>query len=72
MPYFIHVRDRGGGGEKMEISNYNTFLESKKHFVDSIGIDIDLMEINKKLFDFQKDIVKFACKKGRCAIFLDT
>ena len=36
------------------------------------GKGIDKSEINPILFDFQKDIVKWAVKKGRCAIFLDT
>ncbi len=52
--------------------NYNEFLLSKKLSVKSFGYDIDRDEINPMLFEFQKDIVKWAIKKGRCAVFADT
>jgi DNA modification methylase/superfamily II DNA or RNA helicase len=40
--------------------------------MQNMGIDIARGDIHPKLFEWQKDIVKWACKKGRCAIFLDT
>jgi len=52
--------------------NYTEFLNSKKQRIESVGFDIDLNSINPILFDFQKDIVKWAVNKGRCAIFADT
>lgn len=52
--------------------NYQEFIQSKKIILSNDGIGIDENNINKKLFPFQRDIVKWACKKGRCAIFLDT
>lgn len=52
--------------------DYNEFLLSKKLSVKSFGYDIDRDEINPMLFEFQKDIVKWAIKKGRCAVFADT
>ena len=55
-----------------DLLKYKDFLETKNHSIDCIGKDIKNSEINPKLFDFQKDILKWAIKKGRCAIFLDT
>jgi len=52
--------------------NYEEFLNNKKILIESIGFDINREEINPILFDFQKDIVRWAVKKGRCAVFLDT
>lgn len=52
--------------------NYEEFLLTKKQRIESVGYDIDLNVINPMLFDFQKDIVKWAVKKGRSAVFADT
>ncbi|MBM3709887.1 MAG: helicase [Actinobacteria bacterium] len=51
---------------------YLDFLKSKEFKIDYLGFDISENDINSILFSFQKDIVKWAIKKGRCAIFLDT
>lgn len=51
---------------------YKEFLLTKKQRIESVGYDIDLNVINPMLFDFQKDIVKWAIKKGRSAVFADT
>ena len=51
---------------------YKDFLESKNNRVISIGMDVDKNNIHPMLFDFQKDIVKWAVKKGRSAVFADT
>jgi DNA modification methylase len=51
---------------------YDNFLESKRIKLSPVGFCIDINTINSLLFDFQKDIVKWAVRKGRCAIFLDT
>jgi len=56
----------------VRLKGYNEFLESKKYKINPCGINIELNKINSILFDFQKDVVKWALKKGRCAIFLDT
>lgn len=52
--------------------DYKEFLKSKEKMVKSIGFNIDIKQINPILFDFQKDIVKWAVKKGSCAVFADT
>jgi DNA modification methylase len=51
---------------------YEEFLNTKGIHVNSVGIEIPSELINPILFPFQKDIVKWAIKKGRCAVFLDT
>lgn len=50
--------------------NYQEFLESKRHNTINFGFEPEYF--NPYLFDFQKHIVNYAVRKGRCAIFLDT
>lgn len=52
--------------------NYEEFLKTKEYKYQNTGFDVDLDDLNENLFDFQKQIVKWALKKGRCALFLDT
>ena len=51
--------------------NYEEFIESKTIEFKNYGFDIDKENLNPMLFDFQKDIVRWALKKGRAAIFAD-
>ena len=51
---------------------YKDFLASKATKVINYGKPIEPKTIHPKLFEWQKDIVAWAVKKGRCAIFLDT
>lgn len=51
---------------------YAEFLEKKTIRQSAVGIDVDPNRINSNLFDFQRDFVRWACRKGRCAIFADT
>ena len=51
---------------------YCEFLKTKEHKVTDKGIIINRDAIHPKLFEWQKDIVQWAIKKGRCAVFLDT
>lgn len=51
--------------------NYQEFLKSKKFKYQSNGINISKNDINPILFDYQKDITKWAAKKGRCAIGIE-
>lgn len=53
-------------------SDYEQFLKSKQYKLTNYGINIPKTSIHPKLFEWQKDIVKWAVRKGRCAIFLDT
>jgi len=52
--------------------NYEEFLASKRFSLKNIGIDISDGDIHPILFPFQRDIVRWTAKKGRCAVFLDT
>lgn len=51
--------------------NYNEFLSNKRFVLESSGFDIDKSELNPMLYDFQKDIVRWALKKGKACIFAD-
>jgi len=51
--------------------NYDSFLESKALVDVPTGIDIPVESISPMLFDFQRDIVRWALKRGRAAIFAD-
>jgi len=49
--------------------NYKKFLETKILKVENVGFEVE--NLNNNLFDFQKEIVKWALKKGKAAIFAD-
>ncbi|MFR3656752.1 MAG: helicase-related protein [Eisenbergiella sp.] len=51
--------------------NYIEFLNNKRFVLESSGFDIDKSELNPMLFEFQKDIVRWALKKGRACVFAD-
>lgn len=51
---------------------YTDFLAKKKFIQETSGFDVPLSELNEKLFDFQKVIVKWALKRGKAAVFADT
>ena len=52
--------------------DYQKFIESKILNQCYRGKSIDAKNINKLLFNFQRDITEWAVKRGRAAIFLDT
>jgi len=52
--------------------DYAEFLASKTLLVKPSGKTIDPALINPVLFPFQRDIVVWACRKGRSAIFAST
>ena len=47
---------------------YEEFLKTKEMRAEACGFDIDRDSINPHAFDYQKDIISWACKKGKCAI----
>lgn len=51
--------------------NYEEFIANKSIAVTSTGIKVDKSELNPMLFEFQKDIVRWALGKGKAAIFAD-
>ena len=50
---------------------YKEFLQNKRFVLESSGFDIDKSELSPMLYDFQKDIVRWALKKGKACIFAD-
>ncbi|HWT74361.1 MAG TPA: helicase-related protein [Mobilitalea sp.] len=51
--------------------DYIKFLNNKKFILESSGFEIDKSKLNPKLYEFQKDIVRWSLAKGRSAIFAD-
>lgn len=51
--------------------DYEEFLKSKQRKVISSGFEKPKEQMNGKLFDWQKDVVYWALKKGRAALFED-
>jgi DNA modification methylase len=54
------------------MSAYRTFLKSKTTAGVEAGRTITDGDINPLLFPFQRDLVRWAVRKGRCAVFADT
>lgn len=50
-------------------NEYYDFLKQKRKYNNSSGIDIEIKQLSNKLFDWQKQCVKWALKKGKCALF---
>ena len=48
--------------------NYQEFLKTKELQTIQAGFDVPDEWLSSRLFDFQRDIVKWALKKGKCAI----
>lgn len=52
--------------------NYDEFLKSKQIRTNLLGKEIKPEEVHALLFPFQRDVVIWAARKGRAAVFLDT
>lgn len=52
-------------------NEYIDFLKNKKIYFDDFGFEIDINKLNPMLFDFQKVLVQWSLKKGRCALFCE-
>lgn len=50
---------------------YEAFLTSKAPSVEEIGFEVSRDKLNSRLFEWQKDIVQWALKKGRAALFME-
>jgi DNA modification methylase len=53
-------------------NTYHNFLHSKQLTNKPAGTAISDSDIHPSLFDFQRDLVRWAVRKGRAAIFADT
>lgn len=51
---------------------YDEFIKSKAARYAGAGIEINTSNVHPLLMPFQRDIVRWACTKGRCAVFADT
>lgn len=54
------------------MTDYQTFLAQKRIIAPTIGRDITTDVIHPALFPFQRDLVRWAVRKGRAALFADT
>lgn len=52
------------------MTTYAEFLERKRALVPPVGVDVD--EVHQSLFPHQAHVVRWAAKRGRAAVFLDT
>ena len=54
------------------MTTYADFLASKRRIVPSTGPVVAPGDVNPILFPFQRDLVRWAVRKGRAALFADT
>lgn len=55
-----------------DADQYQEFLKSKRLYVADSGINVEPEQLNPLLFGFQRDLTRWALRKGRAAIFADT
>ena len=53
----------------MSNCEYTDYIDAKMQTVDAVGFDAS--ELHPDLFGYQSDIVRWALKRGRAAIFAD-
>lgn len=51
--------------------HYADFLAQKRRAIEAVGFDVPIDRLNPMLFDWQKDIVRWALRRGRAALFED-
>lgn len=56
----------------MSAVEYSEFLDCKRITVPPAGVEVDPADLNPMLFPFQRDMTKWALRKGRAALFEDT
>lgn len=52
--------------------SYTEFLKTKQLKVQPLGVVVSPADVHSSLFDFQRDLVVWAARKGRAALFADT
>ncbi len=52
--------------------DYSDFLASKRVAAPSVGFEVERDNLNPGLFEYQRDIVAWALRRGRAALFADT
>lgn len=56
--------------EFKNVTDYEEFLKNKETIIEDSGFEPE--ELNSNLFDFQRDVVRWALRKGKAALFEDT
>lgn len=56
----------------MSNSSYTQFLENKAVLAPATGFEVADSDLNPMLFDYQKDIVRWALRRGKAAVFAHT
>jgi len=51
------------------MQSYDDFLNAKRAIIPPVGFEPE--SINEKLYPFQRDIVAWACRKGKACVFAD-
>jgi DNA modification methylase len=54
------------------VRTYETFLTKKRHIAPTLGKRAEVDDVHPMLFPFQRDLVRWAVRKGRAALFADT
>ncbi len=54
------------------MEDYQAFLATKQVYSAPCGFDVTDADINPMLFPFQRDIVRWACNRGKAAVFAHT
>ena len=68
--YTLAGVDGEHGGANLLHMDYDKFVASKRHRASDHGIEPKWMPSG--LFDYQEHVARYAIRKGRCAVFLDT
>lgn len=58
--------------EVVEDNTYREFLQKKAIVSNPVGKEVEPEKIHPFLYDFQADITRWALKRGRAAVFLET
>lgn len=53
------------------MKDYAEFLESKRVRVEACGFDVPMENLNPKLFDWQRAVVRWSIHRGRASLFED-
>jgi hypothetical protein len=53
------------------VIDYQNFLSQKRFIAEPVGFDVPIDQINPQLFAWQRQIVQWALKRGRAALFED-
>lgn len=61
-------REKGMGRDRSK--EYAEFLKKKEIHTLETGIDVDKSELNHMMFEFQKDLCRWALKKGKAALLI--